>query len=191
MGNELASLRVVLNEAGRSYDAAEGDKRPYWAGYVDQLVDYLRRHGVQDRELTPLIDLQEALEFGVGVEDQKYEDVLDARTGNAAPSDAILARACAVLDLLVKEGKTEDAAAQIVTRKLIMAGVNPPDTGGDSRGWMRLVLWRHRLREGAVIPGVTAEYERFRDAVAEIPTRDRLNRVLTERLWDRRGPVIV
>lgn len=187
MSNELASLRAVLNEAGKSYDASTGDKRPYWAGYVEQLVGYLRRHGVQDRELTPLIDLQDALELGVAAEDQKYEDVMDARTGNAAPSEAILARACAVVDLLVKEGKTEDEAAQIVTRKLILAGINPPDAGGDSRGWMRLVLWRHRLREGAVIPGVAAEYERFRDSVAEIPTRDRLNRVLTEQLWDRRA----
>lgn len=187
MSNQLTSLRAVLSEAGRSYDASAGDKRPYWAGYIERLIGYLSRHGVNERELKPLIELRDALKLGVQDEDLAYEDVMDARTGNAAPSDAILARASAVVDLFMREGKTEEEAAQIVTRKLILAGVNPPDTGGDSRGWMRLVRWRTKLRGGFVKPGVVKEYERFRSAVAEIPTQDRLNRVLTEKLWDRRA----
>lgn len=186
MNNQLASLRAVLNDAGNSYDPAAGDKRPYWADYVESLVDYLRRHGMSERDLTPLTDLEQALRFGIEVEDE-YEDVMDARTGNAPASDAILARACAVIDLLVAEGKSDDEAAQIVTRKLILAGVNPPDTGGDSRGWKRLVRWRQKLREGSIKPGVMKEHQRFLEAVSEIPNRDRLNRVFTERLWDRRA----
>ena len=174
--------------AGGSYDASFDDKRQVWAEQLSGLVDYLGSQGMSETDLVPLSDLQRALvdqEFDE--EDDGPDEFMEARTGNAPPSDAILARAAAVIDLLVLEGKTEEAAAQFITRKLMLAGVNPPDVGGDARGFMRLAEWRQKLRKGLFEADVVAEYERFRDTVAEIPTRERVNRVLTERLWDRRG----
>lgn len=189
MNNQFAGLQAALNDAVNAYDPLAGDKLPMWADYVEDLTGYLRRHGMREQELTPLADLQQALRFGVKDQDleREIEDVVDGRAGTPPPSDAILARASAVIDLLVLEGKTVDEAAQTVIRKLMAAGINPPGPGSDSRGWKRLVDWRKRLRGGAINPAVVTEYRRFRTAVAEIPTRERLNRVLSERLWDRRA----
>ncbi len=202
MENDLSGLQAVLRAAGGSYETSGDNKRAVWADQVSGLVDYLGSHGVNPDDLAPLSDLQDALRddaFGVDAgdsidaddiidaDDMEVDDFMEARTGNVAPSDAILARAAVVIDLLTLDGKLEDAAAQVVTRKLLLAGINPPAEGGDARGYMRLVEWRQRLRQGRVSDGAIAEYERFRASIEDIPLRDRLNRVLTERLWDRRA----
>jgi diguanylate cyclase with GGDEF domain len=45
------------------------------------------------------------------------------------PSDALLARVCAVIDLLVASGLSEEGAAQVMTRRMIAGGVSAPKTG--------------------------------------------------------------
>ena len=55
------------------------------------------------------------------------------------PSDLLLARGAAVIDLLIKAGADENEAAQTVMRRLMAAGVPPPKQGGDARGWRRLL----------------------------------------------------
>lgn len=187
MSKQLSDLRAMLSEARNAYDPSEADNRPFWADYVESLARCLRRNGASNRDLLPLTDLETALRFRLEFEREDYEDVMDGRTGDTPPSDVMLARASAIVDLLVQEGKSVDVAAQTVTRKLLLAGVNPPEPGGDSRGWMRLVRWRRKLLEGFVKPGVAAEYEWFRAAAAELPAGERVNRVLTEQLWDRRA----
>ncbi len=188
MEKDLSGLQAKLRAASGSYDASAENKRAVWADHVSGIVDYLGSQGISADELAPLSELQDVLRSD-DFESAPFDDEIDfmeARTGNVSPSDAILARACAVMDLLTLEGRPEDQAAQVVTRKLLLAGVNPP-SGGDARGYMRLVEWRQKLRQGRVSAGALMEYERFRANIENIPLRDRLNRVLTERLWDRRA----
>ncbi len=191
MENDLSDLQAKLRSMAGSNRVPAQDKRSVWAEQVSGVVDFLGGQGISAEELAPLCELQDALrndldEDPYADDDEDPEEFMEARTGNVAPSDAILARSCAVLDLLVLEGRAEDQAAQVVTRKLLLAGVNPP-SGGDARGYMRLVEWRQKLRQGRVPAGALKEYERFRATIEDIPLRDRLNRVLTERLWDRRA----
>ncbi|MGI9414038.1 MAG: hypothetical protein ACR2PM_10230 [Hyphomicrobiales bacterium] len=186
MNHDLIGLHVLLREASSKYDPASAQRAQFWADHLGGIVDYLNAKGISVQDLAPLSDLTEALRSGGGNYGND-DGHLDARTGNAAPSSDILARASAVIDLLMREGRTEEQAAQTVTRKLITAGVNPPESGGDSRGWMRLARWRRKLLEDLMPAEVTAEYESFLASVAEIPSDDRLNRVLTEGLWDRRS----
>jgi hypothetical protein len=193
MDKDFSDLEAVLRAAGGGYKGSGDNKRAVWADHLSGLVDYLGAQGVTPEDLAPLNDLQDALrgdEFGADEFDGGWQDddeFLEARTGNAAPSDAILARASALIDLLVLEGKSEEVAAQAVTRKLLLAGVNPPSEGGDARGYMRLVEWRQKLRQERVSAAALMEYHRFRATIENIPLRERLNRVLTERLWDRRA----
>ncbi len=188
MTSELSGLQAVLRKAGNAYDASAVDKRLLWADQVSGLVEYLGTQGISVADLAPLDDLCQALrnEAAVG-DDVDIDEFMDARTGNADPSDAILARASAVIDLLILDCNSEEQAAQMVTRKLLVAGVNPPMAGGDARGYMRLAEWRQKLRQGRMSPEAAAEYERFREVIADIPLRERLNRVITDRLWDRRA----
>lgn len=188
MTSELSGLEAVLRKTGNAYDAEAEDKRLLWADQVSGLVDYLGTQGISVADLAPLNDLCQALrnEPDVG-DDAGIDEFMEARTGNADPSEAILARASAVIDLLILDCNSEEQAAQMVTRKLLVAGINPPKSGGDARGFMRLAEWRQKLRQGRVSPEATAEYERFRKVIADIPLRERLNRVITDRLWDRRA----
>ena len=192
MDKELSALQAKLRSAEGFGGDSFQDKRAVWADQVSGIADYLGSRGVGADELASLRELQNALrcdefdEHPFDDSDEDREEFLEARTGNVAPSDAILARACAVIDLMTLEGRSEEQAAQLVTRKLLLAGVNPP-SGGDARGYMRLVEWRQKLRQDRVAAAAVAEYERFRETIEHIPLRDRLNRVLTERLWDRRA----
>ena len=186
MSNDLIGLQVLMRDAGVKYDPASAHRAQFWADHVAGLVEHLKGKGLTAQDLAPLSDLRDALRSGGGGYGND-DGQLDARTGNAAPSSEILARASAVIDVLMREGHTEEQAAQTVTRKLITGGINPPSSGGDSRGWMRLAKWRRNLINDLKPAEVKAEYENFLATVAEIPTEDRLNRVLTERLWDRRS----
>ena len=93
----------------------------------------------------------------------------------------------AVIDLLVKAGYDEEKAAQLITRKLMAAGVAPP-TGGDARGWKRLLFWRADLSFGIASPEAKEESRSFTCELEAIPPGERVRRVLDEQLWDRRRP---
>ncbi len=109
----------------------------------------------------------------------------DRRYGSA-PSPILLARAAAVIDLLVKAGQDESEAAQSVMRRLVAAGVPPPEKGGDARGWRRLLEWRNSLLHGVGPEDAKHEYRSFARELEAIPPAERAKRVLDERLWDRR-----
>ncbi|MEM7397405.1 MAG: hypothetical protein AAF354_00545 [Pseudomonadota bacterium] len=108
------------------------------------------------------------------------------RRRKAPPSAALLARAAAVIDLLVKDGHGDEGAAQKVMRHLLLAGVPAPTRGGDSRGWHRLLEYRNTLLQGGGSDEAHAEYVAFRRDLNDIPATQRVNEALTERLWDRR-----
>jgi hypothetical protein len=102
------------------------------------------------------------------------------------PSDALLARGAAVIDLLIKAGSDEGEAAQIVMRRLMTAGVPPPQQGGDARGWKRMLEWRTALIQGIASNEAQLEYQDFTREIDAIPANERVRRVLDDQLWDRR-----
>lgn len=175
-----------MRDAGLKYDPDSAFRGQFWADHVAGLVEHFKSKGMSEQDLAPLSDLRDALRSG-GASYGGDDGQLDARTGNTEPSPEILARASAVVHILMSDGKTEEQAAQAVTRKLITGGINPPSSGGDSRGWMRLARWRRNLLNGLKPAEVKAEYESFLASLGEIPADQRKERVLTERLWDRRS----
>ena len=170
----LASTLRLLRESGRRSGRPES---LIGLDCLAALIDHLRLSGVGSDDLRPLIELEELL--------RQRTNPPERRKG-ALPSDEILARACAVLDLLVKSGKTEEQAAQRVVRMLLAIGVQAPAKGGDSRGWRRLVIWRIKLLEGLASQNALQEYQSFTKELESIPPGERVKRVLEERLLDRR-----
>jgi hypothetical protein len=108
------------------------------------------------------------------------------RRSSRPPSDLLLARASAVIDLLIKAGYNENQAAQTVMRLLMTAGVPAPVKGGDARGWKRLLEWRIDFVHGVGSAEAIAEYQDFTREIEAIPANERVKRVLDEQRWDRR-----
>jgi hypothetical protein len=109
------------------------------------------------------------------------------------PSDVLLARVCAVIDLLVESGLSEEAATQAMARRMLAAGVSAPKQGGMQAagsvccsGWQRLLQWRSHLSDGGASEEVMCAYRSFADELDKLPVEDRLQRVLDDRLWNRR-----
>jgi hypothetical protein len=71
-------------------------------------------------------------------------------------------------------------------RGLVATGVPAPAQGGDARGWKRLLEWRANLANGLVSEAARQEYLDFISEIEQIPPAERVQRVLDERLWDRR-----
>ncbi|MBC8013277.1 MAG: hypothetical protein H7X74_04235 [Methyloceanibacter sp.] len=71
-------------------------------------------------------------------------------------------------------------------RRLVAAGIPPPQKGGDARGWKRLLEWRTELGHGLVSDEAQLEYRDFTSEIEAIPANERVRRVLDDQLWDRR-----
>jgi hypothetical protein len=146
---------------------------------LDVVIDHLREDGISDSALKPLSDLKSLVEGG-GARSVKN------RRKNFPPSDALLARVSAIIDLLVKAGYDESEAAQTMMRRLLAVGVQPPAHGGDARGWKRLLEWRFQLARGAASLEAKTEYQDFSKELEEIPASQRIKFVLDSNPWDRR-----
>lgn len=92
------------------------------------LIAQLAQEGVPQEDLQPLVDLETSIE---ALRSQAQGQGSANRRKRKPPSDILLARLSAVIDLLVKGGYE---AAQLVTRRLLAVGVPPPQQGGDARG---------------------------------------------------------
>jgi hypothetical protein len=151
------------------------------------VIAQLGADGVKQEDLQPLIDLEAQLlqSKGKAPEPAQAKALRERRQGTS-PSPILLARAAAVIDLLVKSGNDESEAAQAVMRRLVAAGVPPPIQGGDSRGWRRLLEWRNAILQGVGPAEAKQEYRMFTQELEAIPPAERVKRVLDERLWDRR-----
>jgi diguanylate cyclase (GGDEF)-like protein len=102
------------------------------------------------------------------------------------PSDSLLARICAVIDLLVASGMSEEGAAQVMTRRMIAVGVSAPKKGHAPTGWKRLLAWKAELQDGLSAQGALDEYRDFAAQIDRIPPQERVERVLEDELWNRR-----
>jgi hypothetical protein len=138
---------------------------------------------VPPEDLQPLSDLEARVRRFMA---QTQGPSVANRRKQRPPSDLLLARGAAVIDLLVKAGADEGEAAQSVMRRLMAAGVPPPTKGGDARGWKRLLEWRTSLGHGLVSSEAQQEYRDFTREIDAIPAEERVKAVLDEQLWDRR-----
>ena len=143
------------------------------------VIDHLREDGISEEALKPLTDLKKIVETGSTSTERN-------RRKNYPPSDALLARVSAIIDLLVKAGYEESEAAQTMMRRLFAVGVQPPPKGGDARGWRRLLEWRSNLLHGLASLEAKTEYEDFTKELEEIPAGERIKVVLDSNPWDRR-----
>jgi diguanylate cyclase (GGDEF)-like protein len=106
------------------------------------------------------------------------------RRKSAPPSDALLARISAIIDLLVTSGLSQEGAAQLMIDRMISAGVHVPNA--ESAPWKDLLAWGADLRNGAAWEDVIREYKEFAALIEAIPPHERVDRVLQDELWDRR-----
>lgn len=171
-----AALRAL-----RQTDEGGVDKARLGARCLALVIRQLSEEGLSQDDLAPLLDLETELRRGATRDVQSRE-----RRIGAPPSDEVLARICAVIDLLVRAGYDEADAAQVLTRKMIGAGMSPPRQGGDARGWKRLLMWRANLTYGMASDAAKAEYNAFSADIDRIPANDRVKRVLDGHLWERR-----
>lgn len=176
-----AALRA-LRQAYAGVDDT-GDKTALGAKCLHVLIAQLAQEGVPQEDLQPLVDLETSIE---ALRSQTQGQRSANRRKRKPPSDILLARLAAVIDLLVKGGYDEAEAAQLVTRRLLAVGVPPPQQGGDARGWKRLLAWRENLSHGIGSADAKDEYRDFTRDIEAIPANERLKRVLDEQLWDRR-----
>ncbi|MEZ5829514.1 MAG: hypothetical protein R3D01_14560 [Hyphomicrobiales bacterium] len=185
IGAALRALRMT-------HTPGAGDAAALGAKCLRAVIAELAADGVSQDDLKPLVDLEAHL-GGVMEQGQDqpatHEQVADPsrnRRRGTSPSFALLARVAAVIDLLVKAGYDENEAAQTVMRRMVIAGVPPPQRGGDARGWRRLLEWRNSLLQGVGPEEAKLEYQAFSREIEDIPANERVKRVLDDRLWDRR-----
>ena len=176
-----AALKALRQTHG--HDAQGDDKLALGAKCLHAITVQLAEEGLPSEDLQPLIDLEASLRQMIAL--TQTESVANRRK-RLPPSESLLARASAVIDLLIKAGSDEAEAAQIFMRRLMTAGIPPPQKGGDARGWRRLLEWRTDLGNGLVSEEARQEYLNFAREIEAIPANERVRRVLDERLWDRR-----
>jgi hypothetical protein len=174
----LKALRLT-----HDHDGKPDDKKDLAGKCLKVVLAQLFEDGVPQDELQPLIDLQ--TELVKKPPEAPVHKGRERRRGTG-PSETLMARISAVIDLLVRAGYEEGEAAQIIMRRLISAGVPAPVRGGDSRGWKRLLEWRADLLYGLASEEGKAEYEGFTRDLEKIPAGERVQRVLDEKMWDRR-----
>jgi len=121
----------------------------------------------------------------IGRQPPPANETLERRKGQP-PSDAVLARICVVVDLLVEYGLSEEGAAQVMMRRMIAAGVSAPKKGTAPTGWKRLLAWKADFQNGLMGDEATREFENFAASIESIPPHERVERVLEGGLWNRR-----
>ena len=113
------------------------------------------------------------------------QEVRERRNG-LPPSDGLLGRVCAVVDLLVASGLSEELAIARVTQRMTTARVEPPKDG-TARNWPQLIMaWKVSVRAGVATDEAVAEYKNVVAAIESIPQDDRVASVLENELWNRR-----
>ena len=178
-------IGAALRALRRAHESDEPGNDPVALGAkcLHAVVAQLGEEGVPKEDLQPLSDLEArvrqfmAQTQGAGAANRRKQ---------LPPSDLLLARGAAVIDLLIKAGADESEAAQTVMRRLMAAGVPPPKQGGDARGWRRLLERRTSLLQGLGSSEAQREYQDFTREIDAIPADERVRKVLDEQLWDRR-----
>ncbi|WP_108683324.1 hypothetical protein [Methyloceanibacter sp. wino2] len=180
-------ISAALRALRQVYADSATDKAVLGLKCLQAVMVELAADGVPADDLKPLADLETLVAAAAAPAPapalaERQRD----RRRKAPPSNALLARSAAVIDLLVKNGQGEEGAAQTVMRHLLVAGVPAPERGGDSRGWRRLLEFRNTLVHGGGPEEARVEYAAFARELDDIPPAQRVHAALSEKLWDRR-----
>jgi hypothetical protein len=116
-------------------------------------------------------------------------EVSERRIG-LPPSDGLLARVCAVIDLLIASGLGEEVAAQAMAQRMIAAGIPLPQDGGDENWWECILAFRTAFRDGVATDEALKEYRNVVAAINSIPPCERVECVLENELWNRRRIIL-
>ena len=169
-------------------------------GLVTETIEAVSARGIDAYELAPLMRLRDATRalediaaIKPAVAPQPHDapgaapdDTRDDRQGSLDASDILLARASAIIDVMVHGGDDPEHAAQIITRQLLGVGITLPKIGGDARAWKRMYNWRSNLIHHKRAGPAWDDYCAFKDELATIRPEERLRRAVGEKLWDRR-----
>lgn len=178
-------------------------------GLVTETIEAISARGIDAYELAPLMRLRDAARAlediaalkpatapqpnaAPGAATNAIRDDLnggsgrDDRQGSLDASDNLLARASAIIDVMVHGGDDPEYAAQIITRQLLGVGITLPKIGGDARAWKRMHNWRNNLIHHKKAGPAWDAYCAFKDELATIPPEERLRRAVGDKLWDRR-----
>ena len=112
-------------------------------------------------------------------------EVRERRTG-LPPSEGLLARVCAVVDLLVASGLSDEHSIHIMAQRLMAAGIPAPRNGQAANWWHSIAAWKATVRNGVATDEALKEYQNLVAAIESIPTRDRIEYVLENEIWNRR-----
>lgn len=179
-------IGAALKALRQTHTQQAGDTTSLGVKCLRVVVSQLADEGISPEDLQPLIDLDAHFNGATAPASSQPAIPRRDRRHQSAPSPTLLARAAVVIDLLVKSGQDESEAAQTVMRRLIAAGIPPPAQGGDARGWKRLLECRNLLHQGAGAEDAKYEYHAFAEEIDGIPAAERVERVLDDKLWDRR-----
>ena len=170
---------------------------------VEETMRTLHDKGIPLEDLAPLVTLHDAVKAldknqesdAVPPAPMREADVApvhtghyvrDARLGEVKASEELMARASAIIDVMVQSGDTPEHASQVITRQLLAVGIELPEQGGDVRAWKRLLSFRntliHYIKEGPL----RRSYNAFKEQLSGISPDQRLRRAVGEQLWDRR-----
>lgn len=150
--------------------------------YLDLVAHFLASQGRGHQLAVPLLDLVTAIDDQLPA---KPAPTADRREGLRDASDELLARASAVVDVLISAGYSQDHACQVVTRQMISRGVRPLQ-GGDARAWRNLQAWRQKL----LAKRDTLEfriYAAFKEGLLTQHGSNVASIVSHQAVWDRRA----
>ena len=112
-------------------------------------------------------------------------EIKDRRDG-LATSQELLARICAVVDLLIASGQSEEHATHIMAQKMLTAGVAAPRNGEGGNWWQAIHAWRAAARNEVATTDALREYQNVVSAIELVPPQERVKCVLESELWNRR-----
>jgi len=178
--DKLQLLRALAAAYERSPQAA---RQSLLLSYMLEAAELLAHQFGDEKPLRPLLDTIETMAAetdAVGSEER--------RTGDVAPSPALLGRIAACLDTMIDARFAPATAAQAIARQMLRASVEMPMDGGDSRGWMRLIAWAERLRRAEKPPAAWKAYCELKGKLHSIYGADAGMAAMSAPLWDARDP---
>jgi len=131
--SDKAALDVLLEH----HEGADAPFDADWSSvYLDVISNLLRKTLGEELYAAPVRQVAAHLRVNEPPPPLPVDDDLEAA----------YCKASAEISFLVMNGASEDVAAQKTARQILALGIPLPQTGGDARGWVRLQLWRDRLR---------------------------------------------
>ena len=108
------------------------------------------------------------------------------RRHRSPPGDGLLARICAVIDILVGAGFSEEVAAQTMAQKMLSADIAFPGNSQFTNWTDYILAWRATFRQGIASNAALDEYSNIVAAISSVPPEERLECVLENDFWNRR-----